>query len=1125
MKFKTILLGVLSISLITSTMISHVSANEADIDKNLIAHYDFNKNSMNKINPGTYDGELEGDISLKVDMGIEGGAAYFPKSEGSLIRIRDVLNTSTTSYTLSAWIKYDKDAFNGKDNINIFQQSDSGRTLLFLKDGSYYASYITGKDLNFLKNVTLDMWHNVTLVSQPQDKTIQLYINGEYVNTMSTENTSGYPNDMTDLILGAHKNPTANTAMKGYIDEVRIYDSVISDTVIKDIYNQYKLVTTPIEININTNEVIRDIEDHMFGINHRYHENGYGSFKGDGDSGTLYPQFNDYVKEAAFGSIRYPGGTVSNLFDWKHAIGKDGERIDTIHGNIKEPIDPNFGVDEAMSWIYDELDAKAIWVYGMGIGSASDAADLFEYLNAPADGDKTNINGGIDWAEVRKNNGHEQPYCVDEWEIGNEFGYWGQDYWMIGDESRGSIDKYTTGGIMSFQNYRVGMQSDWRDSAALSNGNKNQVKVLKYATNTGAYDVNVYVNGVKWDIVDTLDNQGQNNVCSVNYDNGEIIFGDGIHGNIPTTNSIITATYKTKQDGFIDYYIALKAAAKQLGMEIGVYSCMEKHGNVEFTDFIGKTYKNGQYNDYYDGIVIHPYSDNHVGGNGNINSPSFFKDVLVRSQSYNMTRVQTLVNNLSKYPNSEGKIRVPVLSEFGIFRLNGDIVRGLGHGIYIANEMIDYINFNTPYINKHCLVDYPYGADNLGTGDQAVIQSIKQNDGTYQFVSTPSAKTFAIFNTMTGNKQVGHDIKGNSILYTDGTYHVNTIKVLTSCDDGNTYITIVNNKEGETTDIQLSIDNKNLKGSTIDIKYLTGESVRSENTLINPNHVSVKTDKLKINQDTKEITYTLTPNSITAFKISTVNKDALNAKIEEVKDVKADAYTKESYDAFKAALDTAKTVLADEQASQDAVDTALSVLEDAYKALVKKPALKPFPFTDVSNKQWYYGVINEAYQLGLMTGASDSLFKPNANMNRGMVAIVFHRMEGSKKVEYSSIFPDVANKQYYTTSVLWAKQTGVINGYTNGTFKPLRNVSREEMATMIYNFARYKGLDMSASKDITYFSDYSQITPYARVTLQWAVEKELMSGKLNGTKLDPLGTATRAECSKMLVQAYKVIYK
>ncbi len=201
--------------------------------------------------------------------------------------------------------------------------------------------------------------------------------------------------------------------------------------------------------------------------------------------------------------------------------------------------------------------------------------------------------------------------------------------------------------------------------------------------------------------------------------------------------------------------------------------------------------------------------------------------------------------------------------------------------------------------------------------------------------------------------------------------------------------------------------------------------------------------------------------------------------------------------------------------------TTSNGLSDSIKVRV----LKDISFSDVSEKQWYYGVVNEAYQLGLMTGATDTLFKPNANMNRGMVSIVFHRMEGSKNVSYTPLFKDVANKQYYTTSVLWAKQTGVINGYKDGTFKPTRNVTREEMATMIYNFARYKGLDMKSSKDISGYSDYAKITPYARVTLQWAVEKGLMSGKLNGTKLDPLGTATRAECSKMLVQAYKVIYK
>ncbi len=329
------------------------------------------------------------------------------------------------------------------------------------------------------------------------------------------------------------------------------------------------------------------------------------------------------------------------------------------------------------------------------------------------------------------------------------------------------------------------------------------------------------------------------------------------------------------------------------------------------------------------------------------------------------------------------------------------------------------------------------------------------------------------------------------------------------------------------------------------LKALTNETITNEDNKYSPSSYrlyldalneakSALTDEINITKEEGTQLYNALQDALDNLTFAHNNKDiaeGLSNRLAYAIEQAQDAKYIQQLTAAKNALDA----LLSKDVENNRVEPSLYLtpIENAEKALKgdtgtvepdPKPE-KPFPFTDVSNKQWYYGVINEAYQLGLMTGATDTLFKPNANMNRGMVAIVFHRMEGSKKVEYSSIFPDVANKQYYTTSVLWAKQTGVINGYTDGTFKPLRNVSREEMATMIYNFARYKGLDMSASKDISYFDDYSKITPYARVTLQWAVEKGLMSGKLNGTKLDPLGTATRAECSKMLVQAYKVIYK
>ena len=237
------------------------------------------------------------------------------------------------------------------------------------------------------------------------------------------------------------------------------------------------------------------------------------------------------------------------------------------------------------------------------------------------------------------------------------------------------------------------------------------------------------------------------------------------------------------------------------------------------------------------------------------------------------------------------------------------------------------------------------------------------------------------------------------------------------------------------------------------------------------------------------------------------------------------AYTTESWKNYDQALVQVKDMIEDENATPAQINAAVEALTKAKAELKEASAEKPFPFEDVFKGQWYYEYVDQAYQLGLMTGATETLFKPTVSMNRGMVAIVLHRMEGAEEVAYAPIFPDVYDKQYFTTAVMWAKQTGIITGYNNGTFMPLKNVTREEMATMIQRFAKYKVLYVSSSKDITYFQDYADISTYAKAPIQWCVENGVLSGKFEGTKVDPLGTASRAECAKMLVQAYKVIYK
>lgn len=199
------------------------------------------------------------------------------------------------------------------------------------------------------------------------------------------------------------------------------------------------------------------------------------------------------------------------------------------------------------------------------------------------------------------------------------------------------------------------------------------------------------------------------------------------------------------------------------------------------------------------------------------------------------------------------------------------------------------------------------------------------------------------------------------------------------------------------------------------------------------------------------------------------------------------------------------------------------VCNDLYDYI--KNNVMAFVFTDVSENSWYRPYVEDVYYLGLMTGATDTLFKPNSYMTRGMIATVLHRMEGSTYMDYFPFFADLENNKYYTQAVVWCYSTGIIKGYNDCTFRPDRKVTREEMVTMLYNFARYKNVDVRGNCEvIARFKDYEQVSAYAKEPMEWAVQNGIISGKDNGTRIDPKGNTTRAECSKMLAQIYRVIY-
>ena len=177
----------------------------------------------------------------------------------------------------------------------------------------------------------------------------------------------------------------------------------------------------------------------------------------------------------------------------------------------------------------------------------------------------------------------------------------------------------------------------------------------------------------------------------------------------------------------------------------------------------------------------------------------------------------------------------------------------------------------------------------------------------------------------------------------------------------------------------------------------------------------------------------------------------------------------------------------------------------------------PMQFSDVTTSSWYYGYVEYVYALELMTGLNDTYFGAADPLARAQFAVILHRMNGEPKVAYSPQFPDVANGQWYTDAILWAADTGVVTGYSDtGNFGPGDEINREQMAVMMYRYAQAKGYDTSTKADFSRYQDASQVDGFAVEAMRWAVGTGIITGKDNGTRLDPKGNANRAECATII---------
>ena len=882
----------------------------------------------------------EGARVEKSDLSALGNSLYIAdKSKDFDVSVDQAVN-SQQQYSISLWVCSTDGS--PSEKVALLQFADKGRTLLYQRANGELVSYVGGNDISLGADPRRGSWEHIVITKSGDPRNVTLYINGQKAGSGAW--LENLPAGMMKLIIGEHKNQADMSRFQGKIDELCIFDRALSEREVKQLYANYGDVAVPEElardievarkmrgdgtttnapayqaleaaiekasaalkdgdlaamkaakdelaaavsevrsygamISVDPTAVVRSIDHSLFGINHRYANYGYGTVNADG---TVKSDFVKLYREAGFGSLRYPGGTISNNFVWTESIGdldpatKEIERTPQIHGFYNNPgqtgVIPAFGLLEAAEFA-EKMNSEMVMVYGVGRGDALDAADMVEFLNARQG---TNPNGGVAWADRRAGLGHPEPFGIRYFEIGNENNQGGADgtasqqYWMPNVEG-GALEGYVDGGIATFNKQYAVTRGDWNVEKSRSTGEENQEFACRYALiprmgeDGHARDavvrgsVKVYVGDEPWAAVDDIATASATaKVYQLDMSTGCFIFGDGEHGAIPERGKQISVDYKVERDGFADISAKMRDTMAQINEDAGTQDAINIYSSWEADAFVDRMHeKNADH--LYDGLAVHPYT-NKVGSpskDGNTTSVAdktqWYLDVMYLGDGV-AEKVQHHADYMHKVTGDNTK--VPVISEYGIFRSVNPMVRSQTHALYIARAIMDYAELGSPYIQKHCLVDYySSGADSLGPTQQAVIQAVAQDDlnnqkdgtGDFKFFSTPSARIFQMLSGGSGSKLVEATLSNEAKLSNGVSQH----SVMASTDaNGTVYIAIVNlglnDVEMAGADarlpqkVTLNVKGMDLTGKTLKIQTLSGDSFYQENEPDSPDNVMVE---------------------------------------------------------------------------------------------------------------------------------------------------------------------------------------------------------------------------------------------------------------------------------------------
>lgn len=274
-------------------------------------------------------------------------------------------------------------------------------------------------------------------------------------------------------------------------------------------------------------------------------------------------------------------------------------------------------------------------------------------------------------------------------------------------------------------------------------------------------------------------------------------------------------------------------------------------------------------------------------------------------------------------------------------------------------------------------------------------------------------------------------------------------------------------------------------------------------TIINPKNGDVSVSDTWADEDDK-ITLTITPDKgyvVDKIEIVDLEGDKIDAKKVDDED---DKYT------FRMAnCDVTVTVTFKEEGK---------TTEDTDKEEDKDDEeTTELNFTDVKESDWFYKGVEYVVDKDIMSGVSENEFAPSGKLTRAMLVQMLYNMESRPACDAENAFMDVPVGQWYTDAVIWANDEKIVSGMGDGLFAPNMEITREQMVAMLYNYAKYKGYDVTASADLSKFADNASVSTWAQPAMQWAVAEGYISG-MGDSQLAPQGTATRAEIASVIMR-------